>query len=171
MSLVTHMMIAEKYGARLGMEQLAEVLGDDAKRLRTYCDFGQRFADYREVAEYLNAALAEARRRLSEPVIDWCEDFEWPPAPPPRPDYSTAPHWTRRYWAEIERTPVWANFDVIDALYAESRKISRETGIPHHVDHVIPLRGKLVSGLHVEGNLQIITASENCSKHNRFEVE
>ena len=40
----------------------------------------------------------------------------------------------------------------------------------HHVDHIIPLHGKLVSGLHVESNLQVITQAANCTKSNKYEV-
>lgn len=65
-------------------------------------------------------------------------------------------------------TPGWANREMIVTMYKEARALSLTTGIKHHVDHVIPLRGKLVSGLHVETNLRVITASENQHKHNRI---
>ena len=64
--------------------------------------------------------------------------------------------------AKLKRTPAWADFDKIKEIYKNCPK-------GHHVDHVIPLQGEKVSGLHVETNLQYLTAEENLKKGNKFE--
>lgn len=70
--------------------------------------------------------------------------------------------------SKLQRTPLWANLGLIEAFYTKAQQLTKSTGIIYHVDHIIPLQGKNVSGLHVEYNLQIITASENYSKNNSF---
>ena len=74
----------------------------------------------------------------------------------------------KRRSAKLNRTPAWADLDMIDVFYALAREMSEETGIPHHVDHIIPLQGENVSGLHVSINLQVIPAEDNLSKGNGY---
>lgn len=68
----------------------------------------------------------------------------------------------------IQRCVAWGNRVAIRSFYREARRLSVETGIAHQVDHIIPLRGKNVSGLHVETNLRVIPARLNQSKGNSF---
>jgi hypothetical protein len=75
-----------------------------------------------------------------------------------------------RYASKKKRTASWANKEAIEALYEDARQLTEQTGVQHHVDHIIPLHGKLVSGLHVENNLQVITQAANCTKSNKYEV-
>lgn len=65
-------------------------------------------------------------------------------------------------------TPKWADLDAIKQFYIEAQRLTKETGIPHEVDHIIPIQGKIVSGLHVPENLQILTAEENQRKNAKF---
>lgn len=68
--------------------------------------------------------------------------------------------------AKKNATPKWSEKELISGLYAECAIITAQTGIKHEVDHIYPLRGKTVSGLHVLVNLRIITAVENRRKSN-----
>lgn len=76
--------------------------------------------------------------------------------------------WMAYYTAKRMAMPVWADRDAIADFYKLARSASSLTGIQHHVDHIIPLQGELVCGLHVHWNLQVLTASENTAKKNRI---
>jgi hypothetical protein len=62
-----------------------------------------------------------------------------------------------------QRTPAWADMQKIVEFYKNCPE-------GHQVDHIIPLRGKTVSGLHIVENLQYLTAKENRNKSNYYEV-
>ena len=57
----------------------------------------------------------------------------------------------------------------IQKIYIEARIKTLETGIPHEVDHIIPLVSEYVCGLHVPNNLRVITRFENRSKQNKLQ--
>lgn len=76
----------------------------------------------------------------------------------------------KRKALEARALPKWADLKAISEIYKEREKISKETGILHHVDHIIPLNSKVVCGLHVEYNLRIIPAVDNLRKGNRLDT-
>jgi len=67
----------------------------------------------------------------------------------------------KRRSARLQRTPSYADHDAIKEFYENCPE-------GFHVDHEIPLQGATVSGLHVRGNLQYLTAEENLRKNNKF---
>ena len=72
------------------------------------------------------------------------------------------------------RTPIWVDKDhlwIIKEVYELAIIRTKHFGYSWHVDHTVPLNGKLVSGLHVIENLQVIPGVENLLKNNKFEIE
>jgi hypothetical protein len=77
----------------------------------------------------------------------------------------------KRHAQKLNATPSWLTEDdhwLIEEAYDLAKLRTKMFGFVWHVDHVIPLRGKTVCGLHVPINLQVIPATENCSKRNSF---
>lgn len=74
----------------------------------------------------------------------------------------------KRFTAQRNACPSWADLYAIRAIYEECARVTESTGIKHHVDHIVPIRGKNVCGLHVHYNLQILEARANISKGNRL---
>ena len=77
----------------------------------------------------------------------------------------------KRYTKLKHATPPWVFGSVyeeeIEAIYEEAVRIEMCTGLRCHVDHIIPIQGENVSGLHVPWNLCILEASENIAKSNK----
>lgn len=79
----------------------------------------------------------------------------------------------KRHTAKLQRIPKWTtetDLWMMKEIYDLAALRTKLTGVKCHVDHIIPLQGKLVSGLHTPFNMQVIPATENKSKGNRFEV-
>jgi 5-methylcytosine-specific restriction endonuclease McrA len=70
---------------------------------------------------------------------------------------------------KLQAMPAWVLAEDIALIYEQCDYISRLTGIQHEVDHIVPLKNSIVSGLHVPGNLQILDARANRVKSNYYE--
>lgn len=76
----------------------------------------------------------------------------------------------RRQAAALLRTPKWLSVNdvwMMQEAYKLARLRTKITGFSWHVDHVLPLQGKTVSGLHTPYNLQVIPAKQNLVKANK----
>ena len=69
-----------------------------------------------------------------------------------------------------QATPAWADLDAIQNFHRVAKIMETMTGEKWHVDHIYPLRGKLVCGLHVPENLRVVQAHINLAKYNSHPV-
>jgi antitoxin component HigA of HigAB toxin-antitoxin module len=79
--------------------------------------------------------------------------------------------WSKRRAKKLQATPSWLTVEhlkSIERFYTISKEMGLISGVKYHVDHIIPLQGETVCGLHVPWNLQVIEASENLSKQNKL---
>lgn len=101
---------------------------------------------------YRTSALVKRRWRKAHPALvnAWC---------------------SKRRASKLNATPKWANHFFIEEIYELAQRRSKLKSGGHakwHVDHIVPLQSRLVCGLHVEHNLQVIPAIANRKKHNKF---
>lgn len=77
----------------------------------------------------------------------------------------------KRRASKVEATPDWLTQDQerqIEDFYWLAKDLQSVTGEVYHVDHIAPLKGKNICGLHVPWNLQVLPADINLSKSNKF---
>lgn len=80
--------------------------------------------------------------------------------------------WMRREANKKQRTPAWLTKEQhkqIEVEYSLANWCTKVTKTSYHVDHIVPLQGKTVCGLHVPWNLQVLPAKLNQQKSNRLE--
>jgi hypothetical protein len=76
-----------------------------------------------------------------------------------------------RHAAKLHRTPKWLTKEQkqeIQEFYKMAKELQKIFPWEQHVDHIVPLQGELVSGLHIPSNLQILSVHLNCSKKNKY---
>ena len=84
-----------------------------------------------------------------------------------RPGYHAARQ-AERHARKRRATPAWADRKLLLRPYQQAKLATIITGVSHHVDHIIPLAGKRVCGLHVPENLQVLPWWDNVEKSNAF---
>jgi hypothetical protein len=69
-------------------------------------------------------------------------------------------------------TPKWLSqkqLEDMKRIYRLSARVTKESGKSHHVDHIVPIKGKNVCGLNVPWNLRVIPATMNIKKGNKYD--
>ncbi len=116
------------------------------------------------------AAAYRSKHRL-EAVLYAKEWRDNNPSYRPSPEKDAAKTAKRRA-SKLKATPSWVDnvhLQRIDSIYKACKGVTQRSGTPHHVDHIVPLRGVDVCGLHVWWNLRIVPASLNLQKGNKHE--
>lgn len=72
--------------------------------------------------------------------------------------------------AELRAKPSWYDKEAVRQIFEVARVLSR-SGLQFSVDHDVPLKGRLVCGLHTDANLVVMPLWQNIAKHNRFDTE
>jgi 5-methylcytosine-specific restriction endonuclease McrA len=132
-----------------------------------YLDHRSEILDHKVLYHEMNREkILEYRQKYREENIEKIKEWEL------NNKHTITKNSANRRARKLNATPTWLTEDEkmeIIGLYFLCKIISEDTGTEHHVDHIVPLKGKTVCGLHVPWNLRIITARENISKGNRLD--
>lgn len=125
--------------------------------------------DYDIQRQFGKVGVVELQKHFKKPEgVSWREfmNVERPTPKPLRSHYASKNSYYRvkelEKWSGLFSIPLWADWDEIEEIYKNCPK-------GYQVDHIVPLKGKYVCGLHVAENLQYLTAKENQSKKHKFD--
>ncbi len=151
------------------------------KNIKSLVNFHRYKNDYKSSCKECRNAAKRLYRKLNQQK---CNTYNknWQKQNPMRANKATA-KWkknniakinalnSKRYAAKLQRTPKWlteTHYQQIEIFYDAASQLTQEFGIKMEVDHIVPLQGKNVSGLHVPWNLQILSKKLNSGKRNTF---
>ena len=80
----------------------------------------------------------------------------------------------KRRATKLQATPKWLTEEqnkAIQEVYTHARECEMLTGDEYHVDHIVPLQGENICGLHVPWNLQVLPSDLNQSKSNKYDPD
>lgn len=153
-------------------------ISSECKLCKSRLDKEYRRQNKHKLREYFKQHYIENKEKKVEQVKQWQED-NWPKVLSYKAKYrSKNPSRckaiaNKRAKNKSLRTPNWLTkeqFIEIEKFYELAILLTAQSGELHHVDHIVPLNGEKVSGLHVPWNLQVLTATENMKKSNKFEI-
>jgi hypothetical protein len=131
-----------------------------------------KIAEYQKIYRELNKdKRIEGRKAYYQANKDKIAEYQkcYDKANPAKANAKTA----KRRSSKLKATPSWLtkeDYNQIQAFYDQAQQLTLSTGVQHQVDHIYPLQGETVCGLHVPSNLQVLTAAENMGKSNKFTV-
>lgn len=135
--------------------------GDNSNRLRSHCKRCSYKSKGPRKSKYLSLKAKQEAARQS------CARYNATPERKAKQAFYEAARRSKK----ANATPVWLSEYQIDSIkinYIVAKSMSDATGLKFEVDHIVPLKGKIVSGLHVPWNLQIMVKQANQIKSNRI---
>jgi hypothetical protein len=112
---------------------------------------------------------ASANKYINDKELILARNKAWKQANPAKVAAMDA----KRRASVLQRTPKWLTSSEllrIECMYSLASMLNKHSVKLWHVDHIIPLQGKKVSGLHVYSNLRVMPSSENLAKSNRYDL-
>ena len=127
----------------------------------------EKVSEYRNNPEFKKRAVERAKAFAeADPDKKRMQNRLWHKRHPAKSAFISKTYQARKRKA----VPSWAKMGRIEALYSLAAMLTSNTGEKWHVDHIVPLQGQSVCGLHIYENLRVVPATVNLQKSNKFTV-